>query len=474
MKIMHLRTAVCLLTLLSFAGIYSCKRDSPKDTTLLLQSFSPEQGSKGETIELKGQNFSSTKDKNTVKFNGLPAIVSGASNDGSSITVVIPEGAVTGKITVKVGDQEVVSTKDFVVVPLVTAITDFNPKFGEPGTTVVISGKNFDPSSTILLGVMACNVIKVEANAITLKVPDQSNMFSGIFTISFRGEVLKTASEFEVTNVWKPVNTTTTLKHQEGTAFTIGNKIYVAGGDYNSDIDEFDVATGKWTKVNVFPAALTDANLGSVLVKDNKAYMGNFYTAVIAGAWFEFNPALAGTAAFRQLTDFPVKTYGGIAFNLNNQLYAGLGSNDANSISKFDAAANNGKGSWINSFSPASNNRFYSAHFVINGVGYYGGGFDKDINLSKEFYKFDPAVSTNTVTRLKDLPAAVALAPGFTLKGKGYVVIGTKPYEYSTVNNSWTETKYPVNEKPSWVQVVNDKAYAITPVGQVYEYIPKP
>lgn len=392
MKMMHLRTAVCLLTLLSSVGIYSCKRDSPNDTP--------------------------------------------------------PLGPAT--------------------------IADFNPKYGEPGTTVVISGRNFDPSSTVKFGSLECTITKKEVNAITVQLPDQSNVYNDTFHITSNGVVVKSASEFEVTNIWKPVNKTSNLNHWEGTAFTVGSKCYLAGGNNNSDVLEFDPATNNWTKVNTLPDAIIDGRFGSVMVKDNKAYMGNFFTVALGATWFEFNPALEGTAAWTRLTDFPAQeTYGGIAFNLNNQLYAGLGTQGSNFIAKFDPVANNGNGSWINRFVPASSNRTYISHFVIDGVGYYGGGYAGGSTQLSKFYKFDPAVSANTVTQLQDLPFTAVHAPGYALNGKGYVVIGTKPYEYSPVNNSWTATKYSILKEPDWVQVVNNKAYAIIRTGQVYEYVPK-
>lgn len=633
MKSTHLRVAACLLALLSFIGLHSCKRDSPKDTKLVLQSFTPEVGSEGGAVTLTGKNFSSTKEINTVKFNGVEATVSEASSDGTSLTVIIPENASTGKITVKTGDQEVVSAKDFTVNPLapvitgftpdhggegttvtvtgnnfkapaavligefpvtdivvvnkttitfkvdadmlsgkikvrcneldgfsatdfhippvpgainpargsegdeveitgtnfhstpaentvtfgtvtaevkeasttklrvkvpagavdgkvtvavkgmsaqttnsftvLTTLTDFNPKYGQPGTDVVISGKNFDASLIVKIENVECSIVGRDANSITVRLPDHAYVFGGNFSVTSRGYYVRTAEKFEVTNIWQPIQNSANLNHWLGLSFAIGNKIYLAGGDKNSDVNEFDPATGNWTKVNTMPAGIAGGQYGSVIVANNKAYMGNFFGVSGLGEWYEFNPAVTGTAAWRKIADFPkAGTYGCVAFNLNNQLYAGMGTNNTAFIAKLDLAANNGNGEWGHNFAPSSGNRLYPSYFVINGVGYFGAGFDGGINTRGEFYKFDPATSTNTVTPIKNLPVTVAHAPGFALNGKGYVVAGTIPYEYSPADNTWKQNKYNIQYAPLSVQVLNNKAYAVNNEGRVYQFIP--
>ncbi|MGN6416025.1 MAG: IPT/TIG domain-containing protein [Pseudobacter sp.] len=634
MKFTHLRVAVCMLALLTSIGIYSCKRDSPKDTKLELTSFTPELGSEGGAVTLTGKNFSSTKENNTVKFNGVAAIVSEASGDGTSLTVIIPENATTGKITIKTGDQEVVSTKDFVVNPLapvvtgftpdhggegtvvtitgnnfkapatvvigeypvidivvvnkttitckidadmlsgkikvrcneldgfsatdfyippvpaeiapahgsegdvvditgknfhtipaenmvkfgtitaevteasstkltvkvpagavdgrlsvsvkgmsaetinsftvLTTITGFNPKFGQPGTDVVISGKNFDAALTsVRLGSEGCNIVARDANSITVRLPDHAYVFGNKFSVLSRGYYVNTKDEFEVTNIWQPVHHSAGLSHLLGLSFSIGNKIYLAGGDKNSDVHEWDPATGDWTKVNTMPDGIAGGQYGSVIVANNKAYMGNFFGVTGLGEWYEFNPAFTGSGAWRKIADFPKSgAYGCVAFNLNNQLYAGMGTNNTAFIAKLDPAANNGNGEWGHNFAPSSGNRLYPSYFSINGVGYYGAGFDGSINTRGEFYKFDPATSTNSVTPIKDLPVTVAHAPGYAMNGKGYVIAGTFAYEYTPADNNWTRNKYSIQYAPLSVQVLNNKAYAVTNEGRVYQFIP--
>ncbi len=81
----------------------------------IITSFTPEQGIAGTEVIIVGTNFSPTIAHNVVQFNGTPATITDAQT--TQLTVDIPEGATTGKITVNVGGQEVESTDDFTIGP---------------------------------------------------------------------------------------------------------------------------------------------------------------------------------------------------------------------------------------------------------------------------------------------------------------------------------------------------------------------
>ncbi len=76
-----------------------------------ITSFSPKIGMEEDTVVITGQNFSATASANAVEFNGVSATVNDAS--ASSLTVIVPGGDVTGKITVTVNGQTATSTEDF-------------------------------------------------------------------------------------------------------------------------------------------------------------------------------------------------------------------------------------------------------------------------------------------------------------------------------------------------------------------------
>jgi hypothetical protein len=79
-----------------------------------ITDFTPESGQIGDTVTINGTNFSTTPANNTVKFNGTVAVVTNSS--ASQITITVPEGASTGKITVAVGGNTATSSSDFTIV----------------------------------------------------------------------------------------------------------------------------------------------------------------------------------------------------------------------------------------------------------------------------------------------------------------------------------------------------------------------
>ena len=78
-----------------------------------ISSFSPASGIAGATVIIIGSNFSAIADSNSVKFNGSPAVVSAAT--ATTVTVTVPAGAATGKITLQVGTGVATSVTDFIL-----------------------------------------------------------------------------------------------------------------------------------------------------------------------------------------------------------------------------------------------------------------------------------------------------------------------------------------------------------------------
>ncbi len=80
---------------------------------ITLSSVLPSSGSIGTAVAIAGTGFSPTIAANAVAFNGVAAIVIAAS--ATSLTAVVPTGATTGKVTVRVAGNTATSAQDFVV-----------------------------------------------------------------------------------------------------------------------------------------------------------------------------------------------------------------------------------------------------------------------------------------------------------------------------------------------------------------------
>lgn len=78
-----------------------------------ITSLSPAYGQTGITVIISGINFGSSIGDNTVKFNGTMAVISAASS--TQLTVVVPNGATSGKVSVTVDGVTGSSVADFLV-----------------------------------------------------------------------------------------------------------------------------------------------------------------------------------------------------------------------------------------------------------------------------------------------------------------------------------------------------------------------
>jgi hypothetical protein len=112
--------------------------------TPVILAFEPGIGIAGTEVKVTGYNFKNEGDV-TVAFAGVEGIVAAASftviND-TELTAVVPEGAVTGPITVTNTNGPGSSETNFTVIQKPT-ITSLDPIKGTEGSTVVITGTEF-------------------------------------------------------------------------------------------------------------------------------------------------------------------------------------------------------------------------------------------------------------------------------------------------------------------------------------------
>ncbi|MBL0266629.1 MAG: IPT/TIG domain-containing protein [Leptospiraceae bacterium] len=105
-----------LIGILALSGGGSSAGGTSTGTTTLaptLTSFTPTSGPINSTVTITGTNFSSSATSNVVKFNGTVATVTAATS--TQLTVTVPTGTTTGKISIEVSGQLVTSTTDFTI-----------------------------------------------------------------------------------------------------------------------------------------------------------------------------------------------------------------------------------------------------------------------------------------------------------------------------------------------------------------------
>ena len=113
---------------------------------LAITSFTPPSAPVGSAVTIYGAGFSATPANNTVTFNGTAATVT--ASDAGSIATTVPSGATTGRISVQVGATTAYSAQDFVVtIAGAPTIASFTPTIGAAGTSVFVTGTDFNATS---------------------------------------------------------------------------------------------------------------------------------------------------------------------------------------------------------------------------------------------------------------------------------------------------------------------------------------
>lgn len=141
-------------------------------SVLSIIEFTPDKGPIGSTVTIFGTGFSPTPANNTVKFNGTTAAVAAAT--ATQITTTVPAGATTGTISVTTAAVTAISSTPFTVGSDAPIITSFTPNIGAAGTTVNISGSNFDATTSgnrVAFNTTRSIVTTATATALTTSVP---------------------------------------------------------------------------------------------------------------------------------------------------------------------------------------------------------------------------------------------------------------------------------------------------------------
>lgn len=116
----------------------------------VIDSFTPANGTPGTTVTINGSNFSTTPADNSIKFNGMNAIV--LSSNATSITAKVPLSATSGTISVALGCNIATSSSNFTITPPAPSITSFAPTSGKVGSVITITGTNFNLTTAVSFG----------------------------------------------------------------------------------------------------------------------------------------------------------------------------------------------------------------------------------------------------------------------------------------------------------------------------------
>jgi hypothetical protein len=199
----------------------------------VIERVEPASAAPGAEVVIRGQNFSPRATDNVVLLGDRPLVVRSATP--FDLRVVIPDGAVTGPLRVRVGTAgEVVSAQPFTVATGI-AITDFQPRLGPPATRVVITGTGFSPTKSqnrVFLNNLPVRVERATATQLDVVIP--ANAASGPLLVDVRnGGRTQTAVPFVV--AFPP-----TIEGFEPAAAPPGRSVTLRGTNFGTDVRAVD------------------------------------------------------------------------------------------------------------------------------------------------------------------------------------------------------------------------------------------
>jgi len=128
-----------------------------------LDTLTPDRGRVGDSVVIGGSGFFNVT---AVKFNGISA--SFTNDSVNRITATVPAGVTSGPVTVITGEGTTVSAGTFYIFP---TVTDFTPKSGPYGATVVLTGLNFLDVTNLTFSAVNVSFTVDSATQITATIP---------------------------------------------------------------------------------------------------------------------------------------------------------------------------------------------------------------------------------------------------------------------------------------------------------------
>jgi len=443
----------------------------------IISLFSAPNGSWGDTVTIKGKNFSYFIDNIKVHFGDADALIY-ASND-STILVKVPDNENNDSVNLAVNVYDNIAVSKTKFKYLKPEIEDFLPKSGTFNDTITILGSNFPLYSNncqAKFDGISAQVLEYSKTEIKLLIPLKiSNPVSELdVTVSGVNKVFSSKfhlntpvlSDFSPvkTNMAKSVitifgqnfNPDATLdnvrigNHNAQVISASKNQLEIkvpydldegnhlisvtAGGMTCTSNNEVSF-TSPWTKKADFPGSGRWLAIG-LSIKD-KGYIGLgnsenlYYSSYLIDFW-EYD---AGTENWIRKTDFNAPRNNPVYFSLNNYGYIGAGYRWITILGDFWQYIPD-TGEWIQKAGKSSD-MVSPVCFSVAGCGYYCD------DRNRYLWKYDPL--SNSWLNIGNLPVSRSYSTGFAIGNKLYYCTGyysnafyTDLWEYDIPGNKWT------------------------------------
>jgi hypothetical protein len=258
-----------LIILVAFAASPGCKKSNPPPIIPVhpaITAISPASGVAGISVTISGSGFDVSVAGNTVKFNGTIAAVTSATS--STLVVAAPAGGGTGPVSVTTsGGTASGPVFTYLMAPTVTAIS---PTSGVAGTSVTITGTNFDAiaaNNQVKFHGVAATVTSATTTSMVVTVPPAGS--TGAITVTTTGG-LGTGPVF--TYLQAPV-----ISAISPASAVAGASVTITGTNFDA------IAANDVVKFNGTAATVTTATVTQLVVKVPAAGTSGNITVATAG-----------------------------------------------------------------------------------------------------------------------------------------------------------------------------------------------
>jgi hypothetical protein len=233
---------VAVMALICVVVLYACKDEDPTVGAPRISGLSPSTGGPvGTYVKILGSYFSTKSDvPNIVKFNGVQATVISAKNN--ELSVVVPSGASTGKVTVQVGSATGTSSQDFTVSTGAPApvIIKLSPETGlaVDSTIVTITGYNFSTTAANNIvkfnGTQATDIKEATATSIKVRVPYGARTGKVTVDVKDGASTVSLNADLSTNDFTVPGPSITSFTPS---ASIVGSTVVISGANFSDNVD---------------------------------------------------------------------------------------------------------------------------------------------------------------------------------------------------------------------------------------------
>ncbi|MEQ8472222.1 MAG: IPT/TIG domain-containing protein [Marinoscillum sp.] len=163
---------ICFVALLATTGLYlaSCGEDEGGDDPRIpvVLSFSPDSGEPGDNVTITGTDLDGAT---AVTFGSVAGTI--VSNSATELVATVPEGATTGKVSVRTEGGLGQSTGDFTVIVVgAVTVSSVTPVSGKAGDNVTINGTEMMTVSSVKVGDVEATIVGTSETSVEITIPE--------------------------------------------------------------------------------------------------------------------------------------------------------------------------------------------------------------------------------------------------------------------------------------------------------------